>query len=80
MHLTKCLLLHQGGRIDSAHHENKPFKALNDTVAFQDAVALAQEMTDEEDTLIIVTADHSHVFTITGYAAINAPILGKLLT
>ena len=33
--LTKWYFLYQGGRIDSAHHDNTPFKALNDTLAFQ---------------------------------------------
>lgn len=41
------------------------------------AVEKALEMTDEKDTLIIVTADHSHVFTMGGYNSINNDILGK---
>ncbi|MDF1882157.1 alkaline phosphatase, partial [Sulfurimonas sp. MAG313] len=42
------------------------------------AVAMADEMTSDEDTLIIVTADHSHVFTIAGYPKRGNPILGKV--
>ena len=35
-------------------------------------------MTDEEETLIIVTADHSHVFTMGGYPDIGTDIFGML--
>ncbi|MEC9254943.1 MAG: alkaline phosphatase, partial [Pseudomonadota bacterium] len=53
--------------------------ALNETREFSDAVALAESMTSPEDTLIIVTADHSHVFTIAGYPKRGNPILGKVV-
>ena len=43
----------------------------------QDAVQTAVDLTDEDDTLIIVTADHSHVFTHAGYPALNDDILGS---
>ncbi|XP_061397475.1 membrane-bound alkaline phosphatase-like [Musca vetustissima] len=57
----------EGGRIDSAHHDNTPRKALDETIEFSKAIQLAREMTNEEDTLIVVTADHSHAFTYGGY-------------
>ncbi|XP_050395397.1 alkaline phosphatase, tissue-nonspecific isozyme [Patella vulgata] len=66
----------EGARIDHAHHETKAKKALHDTLAFDDAVKAAVEETSDEDTLIIVTADHSHVFNIAGYPAIGNDILG----
>ena len=50
----------EGGRIDHAHHAGNAYRALTDTIALAEAVKVAREMTDDEDTLIIVTADHSH--------------------
>ena len=72
-------LLVEGGRIDHAHHFGNAYRALYDGIAFADAVRVADEMTSQDDTLIIVTADHSHVFTITGYPTRGNPILGKVL-
>jgi len=71
------MLLVEGGRIDHAHHGTNAARALEDTDAFDLAVAAALEMTSSEDTLIIVTADHSHTLTIAGYPARGNPILGK---
>lgn len=59
-------LLVEGAKIDHAHHESNAQRALNDFVIFDEAVAEAVHLTDEEETLIVVTADHSHVFTIGG--------------
>lgn len=72
-------LMVEGGRIDHAHHSGNAFRALNDTVAFSDAVRVAMEMTSEKDTLILVTADHSHTMTFAGYPARGNPILGKVV-
>lgn len=73
-------LLVEAGRIDHGHHEGSAYQALHDGVALANAVALADQMTSASDTLIIVTADHSHPFTIGGYAARGNPILGKSVT
>ncbi len=70
------VLLVEGGRIDHAHHEGRAREALSDTVALDQAVRTALEMTSRSDTLVVVTADHSHTLTISGYAARNHPILG----
>ncbi len=69
----------ESGRIDHAHHAGNAQRALKDTVEFAHAVKTAYTMTDPEDTLIIVTADHSHVFTIAGYPTRGNPILGKVI-
>ena len=69
-------LMVEGGRIDHAHHEGNAFRALKDTVALSDAVRTALEKVNLDETLIIVTADHSHTFFIQGYPARGNNILG----
>lgn len=69
-------LLVEAGRVDHAHHWSNAHRALTDALAFAEAVHLAAEMTDPDDTLIIVTADHGHVFNIAGYPRRGNPILG----
>ncbi len=71
-------LLVEGGRIDHGHHEGQATHALHDGVAMAEAVAMADRLTDDDDTLIIVTADHSHTFTLAGYPTRGNPILGKV--
>ncbi|KAK7481973.1 hypothetical protein BaRGS_00026776 [Batillaria attramentaria] len=68
-------LLVEGGRIDHGHHMNQAAMALHDTVAFSDAVQVAADMMDLSDTLIVVTADHSHAFAFAGYPGRGNPIL-----
>lgn len=72
-------LMVEGGRIDHAHHAGNAYRALTDTIAMDEAVKAALEKTDPRDTLIIVTADHSHTFTIAGYPKRGNPILGKVV-
>lgn len=67
----------ESGRIDHAHHAGNASGALEDTIEFANAVQTAMNLTSQEDTLIIVTADHSHVMTIGGYVVRGNPILGK---
>lgn len=72
-------LMVEGARIDHAHHMNNAYRALTDALAFSDAVRVALEKTDPDETLVIVTADHSHVFTIAGYPTRGNDILGKVV-
>ena len=72
-------LMVESGRIDHAHHAGNAYNALNDAVELSEAVAKAVELSNSDDTLIIVTADHSHVFTIAGYPQRGNPILGKVV-
>jgi len=69
------VMMIEAGRIDHAHHDTNAYRALKDLQALDDAVAAAVERAGD-DTLILVTADHSHVFTMSGYPARGNPILG----
>jgi len=70
------VLMVEAGRIDHAHHGGNARRALQDTVALNAALKAAMESVDLRDTLIVVTSDHSHVFTIAGYPERGNPILG----
>lgn len=69
-------LMIEGGRIDHGHHAGQAGYALEETVEFAKAVQYAVDHTDPRETLILVTADHSHVFHIAGYPRRGNPILG----
>lgn len=71
-------LLVEAGRIDHAHHFSNAFRALGDTVALSEAVQWAVDNVDLSETLILVTADHSHTMTISGYPRRGNPILGTV--
>src|SRR3546814_1185713 len=71
------VLLIEAGRIDHAHHGGNARRALEDTVALDEAVAAAMAMTKRDDTLMIVTADHSHTFAISGYSDRGNPKIGR---
>lgn len=61
-----------------AHHKNWAQKALVEGVEFDKAIGHAVDSTSEDDTLIVVTADHSHTFTLGGdYPLRGQNILGK---
>ena len=66
-------LMVEGGRIDHALHETTARKALQDTVAFDDAIKIGidrMKAIDPElkNTLIVVTADHDHTLVLNGYS------------
>lgn len=69
-------LMVEGGRIDHAHHDGNAFRALTDTIELSNAVRAALSKVNLNDTLIIVTADHSHTFTMAGYPIRGNNILG----
>ncbi|WP_407351068.1 alkaline phosphatase [Luteimonas sp. R10] len=72
------VLLVEAGRIDHAHHFGNAHRALTDTIALAEAVDAAVELTSEDDTLVLVTADHAHTLTFAGYPARGNAILGKV--
>ena len=73
-------LVIESGRIDHAHHLNNAFNALSETIELSSAVQTALDATNAEETLIIVTSDHGHVMTISGYPRRGNPILGKVVS
>ncbi len=81
-------LMVEGGRIDHALHETTAAKALQDTLAFDNAIKAALDEARKSDpnldhTLVVVTADHDHTLVLNGYAKrtgkttpTNAGVLG----
>ncbi len=66
MMLCRFFLFVEGGRIDHAHHDNMIQRSLMETVKFDNAIKKGDDMTSDDDTLILVTSDHSHVMTMAG--------------
>lgn len=66
----------EGGNIDTANHANMAGLSLDETLELDKAVQKAREMTDPNETLIVVTADHSHPLSIAGYPGRGTNILG----
>jgi alkaline phosphatase len=71
-------LMVEAGRIDHGHHAGNAARALNDAIALSRAVEQAVRLTSD-DTLIIVTADHSHTLFMNGYPTRGNPILGLVV-
>jgi len=70
------VLMVEGGRVDHGLHAGDALRALGDAAALDEAIAAAVAMTNAEETLIIVTADHSHTLAMQGYPQRGNPILG----
>ena len=73
-------LMVEAGKIDHAHHGGNAYRALTETQEYAQAVQTALSMTNNEDTLIIVTADHGHTLSIQGYPVKGSNILGLATT
>lgn len=71
-------LMVEAGRIDHGHHDGNAYRALKDTVALSDAVRTAVGRVNLDETLIVVTADHSHTLVIQGYPIRGNNILGLI--
>lgn len=71
------VLMVEGGKIDQAHHQNLARLALEEVVAFENAIEEAVKMSGE-DTLIIVTSDHGHSMVFNGHAERGNDILGNI--
>ncbi|XP_032757436.1 intestinal-type alkaline phosphatase 1 isoform X2 [Rattus rattus] len=66
----------EGGRIDQGHHAGTAHLALTEAVMFDSAIEKASQLTNEKDTLTLITADHSHVFAFGGYTLRGTSIFG----
>ena len=75
------LLVVTNPRIDSAHDETQANRALSETVALDSAVekTLAAMGDALDETLIVITADHSNTMTLSGYPNRAADIAGREL-
>ncbi|KAK4878622.1 hypothetical protein RN001_011128 [Aquatica leii] len=69
------VLMVEGGLIDIAHHDNMARAAMEEVSEFDNAINKALDLTDD-DTLILVTSDHSHSFSFNGYAHRGNDIMG----
>lgn len=61
-------LPNSGGRIDHGHHDAHALYAIDETLEFHKAIDLTKQRTNEDNTLIVVTSDHSHTMSISGYS------------
>jgi alkaline phosphatase len=70
-------MLGEGGRIDHAHYDNFANHAWEETEEFARVIDVARRMTNEEETLIVVTVDHSHTLSFRGYAKRGSDVHGR---
>lgn len=73
----------EGGLIDYAHHRGKARRALDETLQFDMAIEKTMAILEArgllEDTLVLVTADHDHGLSMSGYPDRRTEIYGKLI-
>lgn len=71
------VLMVESGRIDHAHHENRARLALDEVAHLNDVVDYLKSQVDLSETLIVLTADHSHTMTVSGYPKRKLNILSE---
>lgn len=71
------ILFVEAARIDHAHHDTLGRMALEETAEMHRMVEALMARVNTEDTLVLVTADHSHTMTVGGYPPRGTDILGK---
>ena len=70
------VLFVEAAHIDKAHHDNWAKKALEEVLELEAAVEVAMTEVRETESLVVVTADHSHSLTINGYPRRHVDITG----
>lgn len=60
------VLLIEAGKVDLAHHRSWARKSLAEAVELSATVAVVTDKINLDETLVLVTADHSHSLTING--------------
>ena len=70
-------VLSSGGRIDHGHHFGKAKLAITDGLALEQAIQTAKRITKEEDTLIVLTSDHGHTYSMAGYPPRGHSLFGN---
>ncbi len=71
-------LMIEGGRIDHAHHASNAYRALAETQQFARAVETVLKTVNLDETLVLVTADHSHTLSFSGYPERGNDIMGYI--
>lgn len=66
----------EGGLIDHGHHSNTAKLSLDETKEFSKAIEMALKKVNLDETLVVVTSDHSHAFSYAGYPGRDDDILG----
>uniref|UniRef100_A0A1I8PTZ7 Alkaline phosphatase n=1 Tax=Stomoxys calcitrans TaxID=35570 RepID=A0A1I8PTZ7_STOCA len=66
----------EGGLIDYGNHGNAPGIAIDETLELEKAVQKARDMTNPDETLIVVTSDHGHPLSMSGYSGRGNDIMG----
>lgn len=77
-HENGFVLVVEAGMIDQAHHRGQAKQALHEVLALDHAIneTLRVMAKDLDETLIVVTSDHAHTLTISGYADRGSSIFG----
>ncbi|XP_055709851.1 membrane-bound alkaline phosphatase-like [Phlebotomus papatasi] len=66
----------EGGRIDHGHHYTMARAAVGEAIEFHKAIEAARQLLSEDDSLIVVSSDHSHTMSISGYPTRGNDIFG----
>lgn len=70
-------LLVEGGLIDKRHHSGRAVRAVSEALDLESAVQMALTLTNRQDTLLVVTSDHSQGMNFAGYANVGVDIFGE---